>query len=245
MRRAEMHERHAERLEERAMHQAARGHFGRAMELERRAEIQSAEAMMGGGMRPYPMMGPCGYPGAGMRGAENAMIAGAMGGMVVAEEVAAANRLREAEMLMYGGGSRAYGGGYPQIYPPAGMGVGAEIFVQPGATVYPGTYPGYPPGAAYGGGAYGAGYPPGGAYPPAGFGYPQTGYNTGYRPYWALAITEFEGQEYSLGYGPVDSIWRQQNVEYTGLSLYILSFHIIKTSFKSTNFKIKVVLFKP
>jgi len=193
MRRAEMHERHAERLEERAMHQAARGHFGRAMELERRAEIQSAEAMMGGGMRPYPMMGPCGYPGAGMRGAEN---------LVVAEEVAAANRLREAEMLRYGaGGPMAYGGGCPPIYPPAGMGMGAEIIVEPGATVYPGTNPGYPPGAPYGGGAYGAGYPPGGAYPPAGYGGPPTGYNTGYRPYWALVRTEFEGQAYSLGYG--------------------------------------------
>jgi len=138
-----MHGMHAERLEERAMHQAARGHFGRAMELERRSEIQSAEAMMGGGVRPYPMMGPCGYPGAGMRWAENAMIGGAMGGVVVAEEVAAANRLREAEMLMYGRGPRAYGG-CPPIYPPAGMAMGAEIFVQPGATVYPGTNPGYP-----------------------------------------------------------------------------------------------------
>jgi len=181
--RAEIHERHAERLEERAMHQAERGHFGRAMELERRGEIQSAEANMGAGVRPYPMMGPCGYPGAGMRGAENAMIAGEMRGVAVAEEVAAANRLREAEMLMYGGGPRAYGGGCPPNYPPAGMAVGAEIFVEPGATVYPGTNPGYPPGAAYGGGAYGAGYPPGGAYPPAGYGYPPTGYNTGYPPY--------------------------------------------------------------
>ena len=43
--------------------------------------------MMGAAMRPYPMMGPCGYPGAGMRGAETAMIAGVMTGVVVAEEV--------------------------------------------------------------------------------------------------------------------------------------------------------------
>ncbi len=78
-----------------------------------------------------------------------------------------------------------FGVGLPRIHAKNIMPFSFSL--QPGATVYPGTYPGYPPGAAYGGGAYGAGYPPGGAYPPAGYGYPPTGYNTGYPPYWASA----------------------------------------------------------
>ena len=46
--------------------------------------------------------------------------------------MAAANRRREAELLMYGAGARppmGYGGGYPEAYPPAAV---TEIIVQVG-----------------------------------------------------------------------------------------------------------------
>ena len=45
--------------------------------------------------------------------------------------MAAANRRREAELLMYGAGARpmGYGGAYPGVYPPAAV---TEVYVQVG-----------------------------------------------------------------------------------------------------------------
>jgi len=165
MRRAEMieHGMRSERLEDRAIHQAERGHIGRAVELETRSNIQRDE-MIGDALRPRPMMGPAMMgppmmgPAPGVRAAETAMVAGAVTrDVIVAEEVAAANRRREAEMMYAAGRPAAYG-----MYPAT------EVYVQPGGMA------GYPPGAGYPGGAYPpgvAGYPPG-VYPP-GAGYPR------------------------------------------------------------------------
>ena len=86
--------------------------------------------MMGPMMGP-PMMGPMMGPAPGVRAAETAMVAGAVTrDVIVAEEVAAANRRREAEM-MYGAGRPvgAYG-----AYPAP---MGAEVYVQVGGDLFP------------------------------------------------------------------------------------------------------------
>jgi len=149
IRRAEMVEhgvRSAE-LDRRAIHQAERGHIGRAVALEERSHVQKAE-MIGDAMRgPHMHMGP---PVGAVVAAETAMVAGAaVKGAVVAEEVAIAHRqreIREAEMI-------AAASRYPVGYMPP-----PTVYVQPGM---PGAYP-----AAYPRGAY---PPPGAVYPPGAY----------------------------------------------------------------------------
>lgn len=128
----------SERLDDRAIHQAERGHIGRAEHLETRSDIQRAE-MIGAAARP-PMVDPYYRPvgvGVGV-------------GVVAAESMREAEmrEVREAEMMA---ATRPVV--YPGAYPP-----------QPGV---PGVYPqaGYPPGAYPPPGAPGYGYPPAGGYP--------------------------------------------------------------------------------
>jgi len=133
----------AERLDDRAIRQAEKGHIGRAEHLETRGDIQRAE-MYGAAMGPPidPYYRPVGV-GVGV-------------GMVAEERRAEERReIREAEMIA---ATRPV---YP-AYPPAQV----DVYVQPGV---PGAYPGagYPPGAYPPAGAPGYGYPPAGGYPGA------------------------------------------------------------------------------
>jgi len=132
----------SERLEDRAIREAERGHFGRAERLEERSDIQRAEMYgdaMGRPMDPYYR--PVGL-GVDVVAAENAAFR--------AEE---RREVREAEMIA---ATRPV---YPAVYPPAQV----DVYVQP---VVPGAYPGagYPPGAYPPPGAPGYGYPPAGGY---------------------------------------------------------------------------------
>jgi len=144
------HGRKAERLDDRAIREAERGHYEKAAHLEHRSDIQRAE-MMGAAMGP-PMVDPYYRP----------VAVGVEVGMVTAEAVRAEERreIREAEMI-----AAATRPVYP-AYPPARV----DVYVEPGM---PGAYPGagYPPGAYPPAGAPGYGYPPG-AYPPPGEYYP-------------------------------------------------------------------------
>jgi len=153
-RREEMreHERKAERLDDRAFHQAERGHFDRAANLETRSDIQRAEVI---GAAVGPPFDPYYRPvGVGMVAAERQ--AEEMREIRDAEMIAATRRIegreiREAEMMA---ATRPV---YP-AYPPARV----DVIVEPGM---PGVYPvaGYPPGVYPP--AAGYGYPPPGEYP--------------------------------------------------------------------------------
>ena len=156
-------------LDARAVHQAERGHIGRAAALETRGDIQRVEAI-GAAVRPGPMVGVA--AGAAVVGTvaavETAAVAGAaVRGAIVAEEM---RDIREAEAIAAANraATAGYVAGYTAgaVYPPQ-----ANVYVQPGA---------YPPGAAvYPPGAYPPGAYPPGAYPPGAYG----AYPPGYRPY--------------------------------------------------------------
>lgn len=126
----------SERLEDRAVHQAEKGHFARAEHLDTRSDIQRAE-MVGDMMRP-PVVDPYYRPPVGVVGAE-----------IRAEE---RREIREAEMIA----AATRPAVYPDPYAPR------VVVVEPGM---PGAYPpgAYPPGPGYGYPPAG-GYPPG-AYP--------------------------------------------------------------------------------
>jgi hypothetical protein len=132
----------SERLEDRAIHQAERGHIGRAEHLETRSDIQRAEMI---GAAVGPPIDPYYRAPVGMVGAETMAVRGA-------EE---RREIREAEMIA--ATRPVYPVGYPQER--------VDVYVQPGV---PGAYPGagYPPGAYPPPGAPGYGYPPGEYYPP-------------------------------------------------------------------------------
>jgi len=131
----------SERLEDRAIREAERGHIGRAEHLETRSDIQRAEmigAAVGPPIDPY-YRAPVGM-GMGMA---------TEGAMMRNEE---RREMREAEMIA---ATRPVYPAYPQE---------RVVIVEPGM---PGAYPGagYPQGGYPPPGAPGYGYPPAGGYP--------------------------------------------------------------------------------